>query len=380
METQNISASSPTKVKTLALFPGQGSQFVGMVKDLYDNFTVVKAIFEEASDAIHMNLGKLCFDGPEAELTLTENTQPALLTAAYASFQVAATQFEFKPDLVAGHSLGEYTALVAAGALPFATAISWVRERGRAMQVAVPVGQGTMAAILNMEDSSIEQLCKKATENAKMKRLQAISTADTKTIIDVEAVVEPANFNAPGQTVIAGSVDAIEEAIALVQAGTFGTGKAVPLTVSAPFHCKLMTKARLHMQDLFTKSAVKPKPLFFPYIPNRIARLTQEASLVSELLIEQVDHPVLWKQSMMAALESGVSMSIEFGPGKVLTGLMKRVVQQYDLAQKSAQGTNSTSAPTSGRSCKLMGLSDLQSLKSFEAALETKPKEKSGEI
>jgi len=326
-----------------ALFPGQGSQHVGMAKDLYENFNLVRAIFEEASDAVSVDLRKLCFDGPESDLMLTENTQPCLLTASIAAFRVAEQEHGFKPSLVAGHSLGEYSALVAAGALPLSTAAFWVRERGRAMQIAVPAGQGTMAAVLGLEDGAVEQVCRVATENARAKRSQGENEDLT-----VEAIVEPANFNSPGQVVIAGSQDAVAEAIALIKSGSpVAGGKALPLSVSAPFHCRLMRPARDKMADLFSQSAA-PKAPAFAYIPNRTARLTREPGVVFELLVEQVDHPVLWRQSMCAALDSGMTRAIEFGPGKVLGGLMKRIAQP------------------AGKTCAMSAIGDTAGIKAFQ--------------
>jgi [acyl-carrier-protein] S-malonyltransferase len=307
-----------------ALFPGQGSQHVGMGKDLFENFKTAREIFEEASDAVSKDLKKLCFDGPDSDLTLTENTQPCLLVTSVAAFRVAQAETGFTPVGVAGHSLGEYSALVAAGALSLPTAARWVRERGKAMQAAVPPGQGTMAAILNMDDSVISKLCEAATAAAKLKRAEGANPELT-----VEALVEPANFNSPGQIVIAGSSDAVQEAVALIKAGGEFTGKAIPLTVSAPFHCKLMAPARDRMAELFSQAtaAEKPKTPIAPYVPNRTARATSETGVIFELLIEQIDHPVLWKQSMETVLQNGGAKFVEFGPGKVLCGLLKRIGQ-----------------------------------------------------
>jgi [acyl-carrier-protein] S-malonyltransferase len=314
----------------VAFFPGQGSQHVGMAKDFYDNFKLVREIFEEASDATSLNLKKLCFDGPESDLMLTENTQPALLTASIAAFRVAETEKGFTPAAVAGHSLGEYAALVAAGAFPLASAARWVRERGRAMQVAVPAGQGGMAAILGVEDSVIAELCIAAVKAAKEKRAHGAAgngTSGTADEVTVDCVLSPANFNAPGQTVIAGSADAVNEAIALLKAGEAFKGKAIPLSVSAPFHCALMAPARNRMAELFGLAGAGeiPRALKFPYVPNRTAKLTQEASVVFELLVEQVDHPVLWRQTGSMLITRGFERAVEFGPGKVLAGLMKRI-------------------------------------------------------
>jgi [acyl-carrier-protein] S-malonyltransferase len=338
--------------KFVALFPGQGSQHVGMAKDLLENFKIAREVFEEASDAARLNIKYLCLEGPEADLTLTENTQPCLLTASVAAFRVAQAELGFKPSVVAGHSLGEYSALVAAGALPLGTAANWVRERGRAMQKAVPAGQGTMAAVLGMEDSQISKLCEAATANAKAKRSQGENSDLT-----VDAIVEAANFNAPGQIVIAGSTDAVAEAVALIKAGgDFAGGKAIPLSVSAPFHCKLMRGARDKMAEIFSQSSIKAKAPTCGYVPNRTARLTQEAGVVFELLVEQVDHPVLWKQSMTSLLEQDYLAYAEFGPGKVLSGLMKRIGQPV------------------GKTATTSNISDAATLKLFDAALKAAEK------
>jgi [acyl-carrier-protein] S-malonyltransferase len=336
------------KKSIVALFPGQGSQHVGMAKDLYEHFAVARETFEEASDAISLNLKTLCFEGPDDKLVLTENTQPALLTASVAAFRVAKKEFDFKPALVAGHSLGEYSALVATQALRLSDAVRWVKARGAAMQQAVPAGQGTMAAVLNMDDTLIDTLCKEATEIAKSKRASGESPE-----LKVEAIVQPANFNAPGQIVIAGSKDAVDEAVALIKSGgTYGGAKAIPLSVSAPFHCSLMQPARNRMAALFAAAPQKPATLLCPYIPNRTARISAEPGIIFELLVEQVDHPVLWKQSVTTLIQEGFEIGVEFGPGKVLQGLAKRIATPLEK-------TFTTS-----------GVSDLATVKTFETLLK----------
>jgi [acyl-carrier-protein] S-malonyltransferase len=213
------------------------------------------------------------------------------------------------------------------------------------MQEAVPVGQGGMAAILGLGDDKINRLCAKATENARLKR-------SGRPDMRVETTVEPANFNAQGQTVIAGSFDAIEEAITLIKTdAAYADGKAIPLQVSAPFHCSLMKPAAERMSDLFNSGGTKPAVPAYPYIPNRTARLTKEPGVVFELLVEQVDHPVLWRQSLLAAIDGGMSVAIEFGPGKVLQGLAKRAGQ------------------TAGKAFQLGGVSDATTLKATESLL-----------
>ena len=347
--------------KIVALFPGQGSQHVGMAKELLENFQIARETFEEASDAAKLNIRKLCLEGPESDLKLTENTQPCLLTASVAAFRAASAEFEFKPAVVAGHSLGEYSALVAAGALPLGQAAAWVRERGAAMQKAVPSGQGTMAAVLGTpgpagSDDAVQifRLCEAATAAAQAKR----STGESPELsahLTVEAIVEPANFNAPGQIVIAGSTDAVAEALAWIKSGgpngEFAGAKAIPLSVSAPFHCRLMRPAREKMAELFSRAAV-PSTLACPYVPNRTARLTRELGVIYELLVEQIDHPVLWSQSVTGLLESGFTKYAEFGPGKVLSGLMKRIAQKIDKPFSTAN------------------VSDLASTRAFEGWLK----------
>jgi len=331
--------------KIMALFPGQGAQAVGMGKELFENFATAREVFEEASDAAHLNLKKLCFDGPDADLTLTENTQPCLLTTSIAAFRVAVKETGFSPAAVAGHSLGEYSALVAAGALPLGSAVRWVRERGAAMQRAVNPGQGSMAAVMG-GDAWIDALCSKATEAARIKR----STGTHE--VSVECIVQPANFNAPGQIVIAGSTDAVAEAVALIKTDPeFAGGKAIPLNVSAPFHCKLMAPARNRMAELFAAATPTEKPaqLLCPYVPNRTGILTREPGVVFELLVEQIDHPVLWKQSFASLLEQGFELGVEFGPGKVLAGLAKRIAQPL------------------GKTCTVQNVGDLAGVKALEA-------------
>lgn len=330
-----------------AVFPGQGSQHVGMAKELYEQFSIAREVFEEASDAIHVDLKKLCFEGPESSLTLTENTQPCLLTASVAAFRVVEKEFGFLPGAVAGHSLGEYSALVANGSLDLALATSWVRARGAAMQKAVPAGEGSMAAILGLEDSIVEMLCQKATVTAQQSRQKGENST-----LSVESIVEPANFNAPGQVVIAGSADAVQVAIQLVKTDeTFKGGKCIPLQVSAPFHCRLMAPARNRMAELFSL-APRPKLGHSPYVPNRTGRLSSEPGLVYELLVEQVDHPVLWRQTVGHLLEAGFTAAIEFGPGKVLSGLIKRISSQ------------------ASKDCVFTSVGDLNSVKNLEEFLK----------
>ncbi len=341
--------TQPAIPKLFAVFPGQGSQHVGMGKDLYENFSTAREVFEEASDAIHVNLKKLCFDGPESDLILTENTQPCLLTSSVAAFRVAEKEYGFRPSAVAGHSLGEYSALVSIRCLELGAAVQWVRERGAAMQKAVPSGEGSMAAIIGLEDAQVKHLCELTTQSTLEKR--KINPPS----LSVPAIVEPANFNSQGQVVIAGSADAVTEAIALLKSREeFKSGKAIPLSVSAPFHCQLMRPARDRMAELFSKAEPhhRPKALVAPYVSNRTGRLTHESSLVFEFLIEQVDHPVLWKQSVESLLHAEYAHSVEFGPGKVLSGLIKRISTQ------------------ASKTCSLTAVSDTASIKNLSKTLE----------
>jgi [acyl-carrier-protein] S-malonyltransferase len=253
-------------------------------------------------------------------------------------FKVVQAHFGFKPSAAAGHSLGEYSALVATGSLPFSKAVYWVKERGASMQKAVAPGQGMMAAIMGLEESLLERLCKQATESAIERRKAGNSD------IKVEPIVQPANFNSPGQIVVAGSTDAVQEAIALIKTdATYSGSKAIPLQVSAPFHCKLMKPARDRMAELFSIAESKPKIPAFPYIPNRTAILNQEPGVIFELLVEQVDHPVLWQQSISAFLDKGQTSFVELGPGKVLTGLVKRIASKVS---KEVQLHNVSDAPS----------------------------------
>ena len=317
-----------TKPSHAGFFPGQGSQQVGMGKQFYDEFTVFRQTIEEASDSLSFNLKKLIFDGPESDLTLTQNAQPAILAVSTGCYRVAELELGLSVGVTLGHSLGEYSALVASEAIPFANAIQWVNERGLSMQKAVPVGEGTMCAVLGAEDVQVEEWCKEATQTAQ----EARKTSDT--AFTVECTVEPANYNSPGQIVVSGSVDAVdalEKLIAEKKAqGTVGrTVMAKRLNVSAPFHSSLMKPARDTMEKIFTnaRAAGMLTPLQIPYLPNRTARMTSEATVVFDLLAEQVDHSVLWKQSVETLLQHGYRTAFEFGPGKVLQGLAKRIAK-----------------------------------------------------
>ncbi|PIV21339.1 MAG: [acyl-carrier-protein] S-malonyltransferase [Deltaproteobacteria bacterium CG_4_8_14_3_um_filter_45_9] len=300
------------------VFPGQGSQYVGMGRELFENFGVAKQIFEEADDALHFSISALCFKGPEEALKLTENTQPAVLTTSIATLKVLQAEKGIAPQLTAGHSLGEYSALVASGALTFSEAVKMVRLRGKFMQEAVPVGEGAMAAVLGMEREQVERLC------------EEISSGE---------VLTPANFNCPGQIVIAGHSKAVERAIERIkQEGK----KAVLLPVSAPFHSPLMKPAGERLKKALEEISVGD--LKVPVVTNVEAEINTLKDRVKGLLVAQVSSPVRWEESMRKIIEKRIEQVLEIGPGKVLSGLMKRIDSRVETKN----------------------LEDLQTLKSIE--------------
>ncbi len=287
-------------MKIAWLFPGQGTQHVSMGKALFDASGAARKVFERADAALDWKLSALMFEGPEAELTLTKNTQPAVVTASIAALEALR---EAKPDLappdfVAGHSLGEYSALVAADALSLEDAVRLVHRRGAAMQDAVPQGQGAMAAIMGADRQAVEDLCREAADGG---------------------VVSAANFNAPGQIVIAGSADAVERARTLAGERKM---KAIPLKVSAPFHCALMAPAAEVVRQALSDVTVKDPAV--PVVSNVTGKPTTSASEVTELLVRQIDAPVLWQQSVGFMADDGVTQALEIGPGRVLAGLVRR--------------------------------------------------------
>lgn len=292
--------------KTAFLFPGQGSQYAGMGKDLAENFAVARQTFEEADDALGFKLSSLCFDGPEEDLKLTFNTQPAILTASIAALRAVQQETGLVADCVAGHSLGEYSALVCSGALSLADAVRTVRARGTFMQEAVPVGMGAMAAMLSIDAEELAAICVEAAQGE---------------------VVSPANFNSPGQIVIAGHATAVNRTIELAKSRGFR--KAMLLPVSAPFHCALMQPAADRLKTVL--DAVSLHPLAQPVITNVEALPNQDSGRVRELLVSQVCAPVRWEQSVHAMIDSGVATFVEIGPGKVLTGLVKRINKEMKL-------------------------------------------------
>ena len=282
------------------LFPGQGSQAVGMGKGFYETSPGAKAVFEEANAALGFDLVRLAFEGPEAELALTANTQPAVLTASVAA-AAACAERGLRPALTAGHSLGEYTALVVAGALRFADAVRIVRKRGEFMQDAVPVGTGAMAAIMGVELAAVDRVCADAAQGE---------------------VVEIANVNSALQIVIAGHRAAVERAVAL--ATERGGKMSVMLPVSAPFHCSLMTPAGAKLaRELDALPVVDPA---LPVVRNVDAGVTRKAEDVRPFLLRQVASPVRWTDCVRRLAEEGATAFVEVGPGRVLTGLLRRIV------------------------------------------------------
>ena len=285
--------------KLAFLFPGQASQYPGMGRDLAEKFPESKAVFDEADAALGFSISKLCFEGSEEALKQTENTQPAIFTVSTAAYRALEKQ-GITPDFVAGHSLGEYSALVAAGALDFSTAVKLVRGRGRYMQEAVPAGEGAMAAILGLSPADVAEVCKKAAENE---------------------VVSPANMNSPEQTVISGSAAAVKRAVEI--ASQSGAKRAVILPVSAPFHCAMMLDAQQRLEaDL---RAANFSNLKFPLITNVDAEAISTGEEARDALIRQVTSPVRWLESIRDMIDNGVTVFVEVGPGKVLTGLLRQI-------------------------------------------------------
>jgi [acyl-carrier-protein] S-malonyltransferase len=282
------------------VFPGQGSQHAGMGKDLAENFQAAREIFEEADSALGFALSELCFNGPADQLQLTENTQPAILTVSIAALRVLESEGFPKPDFVAGHSLGEYSALVAADAISLTDAVRTVRARGRYMQEAVPVGVGAMAAILGANAEVVMAACAEAAEGQ---------------------VCSAANINSPGQIVIAGHTAAIDRAIALLKER--GARRAMKLNVSAPFHCALMQPAQERLAvDL---NSVTFKNLSTPLVTNVDAQAIKLGAEAREALVRQVSQPVRWLESVEFLISQGVQSLIEIGPGKVLSGLVRQI-------------------------------------------------------
>lgn len=296
------------------IFPGQGSQQPGMGRFLFENFKIAQETFDEASEALKQDLKKLCFEGSEADLALTENTQPALLLVSTATQRVLRKEYSLPVSAAVGHSIGEYAALVAGNAIRFDQAMRAVRARGQAMQNAVPVGQGGMVAVLGLEPEQVETLCNYVVKNSG------------------HAPLSPANFNSPGQIVISGSQQAIDWLKGnfkpeVIFADAPKRAKLIPLVVSAPFHCAMMKPAEDKMREIL--SAMEFKKSDFPIIQNFHARAESEGVALRENLIRQVSAPVLWTQSMENLKALGHSQMIECGAGKVLQGLLKKIDPEF---------------------------------------------------
>ena len=288
------------KANVAFVFPGQGSQYVGMGKDLYEQFDVAKQAFMEAEEVLGLPLRNLCFSGPEEELKLTECTQPAILTVSIAALRVLESECSLKPFCVAGHSLGEYSALVSVGAFSFRDAVRIVRERGKLMQEAVPPGQGLMAVVLGLSTEAVQSLCEEASQGE---------------------IVSPANLNGGGQTVIAGARVAVLRAMVLARERK--VKRVLELPVSAPFHCRMMLPAAEGLKKVLADVPVRPFSV--GVITNVEADINLDCDKVKPLLIQQTMAPVRWEESVKRLEAMGCRHILEIGPGKVLSGLIKRI-------------------------------------------------------
>ncbi len=285
--------------KVAFMFPGQASQYPGMGKELAEKYPAARAVFAEADEALGFSISKMCFEGSEEELKQTANTQPAILTVSVAAYRVVAEK-GLTPDFVAGHSLGEYSALVAVGALSFSDAVRLVRKRGQYMQEAVPAGLGGMAAIMGISPAVVQDACKRAAEGE---------------------ICSPANLNSPEQTVISGHASAVKRAVEI--ASQLGAKRSMMLAVSAPFHSALMMPAQEKLEkDLRATSFAD---LQVPLVTNVDADTIRKGDEAREALIRQVTMPVRWEESMRLLLDEGVNTFLEVGPGRVLTGLMRQI-------------------------------------------------------
>ena len=289
------------------LFPGQGSQVVGMGSEFYSNFEIVKKIFQEADDKLHYKISKMILEGPENELSLTKNTQPAILTVSYSIFTVLKTEFNFdfkSTKFFAGHSLGEYSALVCSESLNFQDALFLLFERGTAMQEAVPVGKGKMIAILGSKIDELKSLIKESTTNG---------------------ICEIANDNAEGQTIISGDIEGVDNLQEILKQNK---KKFIPLNVSAPFHCSLMNSAAVKMKDKI--NSIKFKKPNFAIVNNVTSKPESNPEIIKELLVDQICSTVRWRESLINMSNEKISNFIEIGPGKVLSGMVKRTIKNIN--------------------------------------------------
>lgn len=291
------------------LFPGQGAQYVGMGQDLAREYPAVRRVFAEADKALGFPLSEMCFNGPEDELTLTVNTQPAILATSLACWEVL-KGYGIKPAAAAGLSLGEYSALVVAETFDFAEAVRLVRKRGEFMENAVPAGRGTMAAVLGLERGEVEEICRAAS---------------------AKGVVEPANYNCPGQIVIAGETEAVAEAGKLALAR--GAKKVIPLKVSGPFHSSLLMPAGEKLAGELARVRLSDPEL--PVVANVTADYVRSKEEVKDLLVQQVSRPVLWEDSIQRMLADGIDTFIEVGPGRALSGFVKKIDRKARCLQVS---------------------------------------------
>lgn len=298
--------------KIAFIFPGQGSQYPGMGKEFFDNYTEAKNIFDEADNALDFPISQLCFAGPKEALSLTENTQPAILTVSIAAFE-ALKKNGITPSVVAGHSLGEYSAVVAGGGISFSDAVALVKKRGQFMQEAYPEGMGMMAAIIGLDKEALNGVCKEAS---------------------IEGVVSPANMNSPVQVVIAGEKNAVQKAMELAK----GQGaRVVALPVSVPSHCRLMEPVGKRLETELNRITIKD--LSIPLINNADAKAITDSAAIKDSLVRQLSYPLLWVDSILRMTEMGVDTFIEVGPGTVLSGLVKRidkVVKIFNVENKKS--------------------------------------------
>lgn len=286
-------------MKTAFIFPGQGSQYIGMGKEFIENFSEARQVFDEAGGVLGYDLADLCLHGPAERLNLTENTQPAILAVSIAVLRVLEKRGA-NAGVAAGHSLGEYTAVTAAGGIDFKDAVGLVKKRGRFMQEAVPEGTGLMAAVLGMDRATVEKTCLEASKNG---------------------IVAPANYNSPGQVVIAGEKKAVEKAMELAKAG--GAKKVVPLAVSVPSHCIMMKHAGERLAEELGRITIKD--LRIPVVNNADAKFIRGAQEIRDSLVRQISSPLYWEDSVKAMAAEGFDTFIEIGPGKVLSGLVRRI-------------------------------------------------------